>query len=212
MKTTTSSLLAATLMAGSVMSPSALADQRRQVSSSQTQIQSCREAEAGERCQRRNGDIVTKPDHPRSNTMRPEVDDEVVVDFEPGDPRRPVVNDQLYNGQDAPPERGETQNFGGQNVGDLRISGHDVDGMEQRPANFGGEDIGFVRGHLEDAPEPLAMDCEDCDSDEDLPQEPVPPTNGGGSTTAPPADDDEPEEDCFWNNPAGGPDQDNCDE
>src|SRR5690606_7267207 len=35
----------------------------------------------------------------------PDLDDEVLVMFEGGDPRRPYVVGALWNGQDAPPER-----------------------------------------------------------------------------------------------------------
>lgn len=43
----------------------------------------------------------------------PDVDDEVLVAFEAGDPRRPYVVGALWNGQDAPPERmdGAGNNF-----------------------------------------------------------------------------------------------------
>ncbi|MGY1776795.1 phage baseplate assembly protein V [Geodermatophilus sp. SYSU D00804] len=40
----------------------------------------------------------------RGTWFVPDVDDEVVVVFEAGDPRRPYVIGALWNGQDAPPE------------------------------------------------------------------------------------------------------------
>ena len=41
----------------------------------------------------------------RGTWFIPDVDDEVLVAFEAGDPRRPYVVGALWNGQDAPPER-----------------------------------------------------------------------------------------------------------
>lgn len=41
----------------------------------------------------------------RGSWFIPDVDDEVLVAFEAGDPRRPYVVGALWNGQDAPPER-----------------------------------------------------------------------------------------------------------
>jgi len=40
----------------------------------------------------------------RGSWFVPDVDDEVLVAFEAGDPRRPYVVGSLWNGQDAPPE------------------------------------------------------------------------------------------------------------
>jgi uncharacterized protein involved in type VI secretion and phage assembly len=42
----------------------------------------------------------------------PDVNDEVLIAFQAGDPRRPVVTGSLWNGRDAPPE---TMDSGGQN-------------------------------------------------------------------------------------------------
>lgn len=49
----------------------------------------------------------------RGSWFIPDVDDEVLVAFEAGDPRRPYVVGALWNGQDAPPERmdGAGNNF-----------------------------------------------------------------------------------------------------
>jgi uncharacterized protein involved in type VI secretion and phage assembly len=41
----------------------------------------------------------------RGSWFIPDVDDEVLIAFEGGDPRRPYVVGALWNGQDAPPER-----------------------------------------------------------------------------------------------------------
>ena len=40
----------------------------------------------------------------RGSWFIPDVEDEVLVAFEAGDPRRPYVVGALWNGQDAPPE------------------------------------------------------------------------------------------------------------
>src|SRR5262249_11123879 len=70
---------------------------------------------------------------PRGTYFLPEVDDEVLIAFEHGDPRFPYVLGVLWNGQDAPP----TTNSDGKN--NLRLiksrSGHviklnDEDGKE----------------------------------------------------------------------------------
>ena len=46
----------------------------------------------------------------RGSWFIPDVDDEVLVGFENGDPRRPYVLGGLWNGQDAPPDSIEQQN------------------------------------------------------------------------------------------------------
>lgn len=49
----------------------------------------------------------------RGTWFIPDVDDEVVIAFEGGDPRRPIVVGALWNGQDAPPE---TMDQAGENL------------------------------------------------------------------------------------------------
>jgi uncharacterized protein involved in type VI secretion and phage assembly len=70
----------------------------------------------------------------RGTWFMPEVDDEVLVSFEAGDPRRPYVLGMLWNGQDAPPET--MDGSGDNNVktirsrNGLRISLDDTAGQE----------------------------------------------------------------------------------
>ncbi len=70
----------------------------------------------------------------RGSWFIPEVDDEVLVAFEAGDPRRPYVVGALWNGQDAPPE--QMDNAGHNNIRSLvsrngtRIVMDDRDGHE----------------------------------------------------------------------------------
>jgi uncharacterized protein involved in type VI secretion and phage assembly len=46
----------------------------------------------------------------RGSWFIPDVDDEVLVGFEAGDPRRPYVVGMLWNGNDAPPEQMDSDN------------------------------------------------------------------------------------------------------
>lgn len=46
----------------------------------------------------------------RGSWFIPDADDEVLVAFEGGDPRRPYVVGMLWNGQDAPPEQMDSDN------------------------------------------------------------------------------------------------------
>lgn len=46
----------------------------------------------------------------RGSWFIPDVDDEVLVGFEAGDPRRPYVVGMLWNGSDAPPEQMDSDN------------------------------------------------------------------------------------------------------
>lgn len=70
----------------------------------------------------------------RGTWFIPDVDDEVLVSFEAGDPRRPYVIGALWNGRDAPPE---SMDGGGRNYiktihsrNGVRISIDDTDGQE----------------------------------------------------------------------------------
>lgn len=71
----------------------------------------------------------------RGTWFIPEVDDEVLLAFEAGDPRRPYVVGALWNGQDAPPE---SMDGGGDNNlrviqsrSGLRLTFDDTDGAER---------------------------------------------------------------------------------
>lgn len=70
----------------------------------------------------------------RGSWFIPDVDDEVLVAFEGGDPRRPYVVGALWNGQDSPPE--SMDNAGNNNVKVLRsrngvkVTLDDTDGQE----------------------------------------------------------------------------------
>lgn len=71
----------------------------------------------------------------RGSWFIPDVEDEVLVGFEAGDPRRPYVVGALWNGQDAPPE---TMDGGGQNNlkvlrsrNGVKITMDDTSGQEQ---------------------------------------------------------------------------------
>jgi uncharacterized protein involved in type VI secretion and phage assembly len=70
----------------------------------------------------------------RGTWFIPDVDDEVLVMFEGGDPRRPYVIGSLWNGQDAPPER---MDDAGDNYiksfvtrRDIRLTFDDTEGQE----------------------------------------------------------------------------------
>ncbi len=164
----------------------------------------CRNAEAGQRCRTRNGEIRVRRGNRQGFSgddpgwVRPEVDDEVLVQFEEGDPDRPVMSGSRMNGRDTAPEAA-----GGDGADNTRV----VSGQTQ----FGGGDVGFARGV--EAPGASYMDSEfSDDEDEDPPLPPTTnprqPTDTGGRTQ--PADEDP--EDCVWNNPEEGPDQEFCDE
>lgn len=66
----------------------------------------------------------------RGSWFIPDVDDEVLVGFEGGDPRRPYVVGMLWNGSDAPPETMDSDNNLKSIVSraDIRITMDDSDG------------------------------------------------------------------------------------
>jgi uncharacterized protein involved in type VI secretion and phage assembly len=71
----------------------------------------------------------------RGSWFIPDVDDEVLVAFELGDPRRPYVMGGLWNGKDSPPD---TMDGGGRNArtmlrsrNGVKVTLDDTDGQEQ---------------------------------------------------------------------------------
>ena len=71
----------------------------------------------------------------RGTWLIPDVDDEVLVSFEAGDPRRPYVIGALWNGQDAPPEQmdgaGENTRKVIRSRNGVKVTLDDSDGREQ---------------------------------------------------------------------------------
>lgn len=70
----------------------------------------------------------------RGSWFIPDIDDEVLVSFEAGDPRRPYVVGSLWNGRDNPPE---SMDAGGQNLiksitsrNGVKVTFDDADGRE----------------------------------------------------------------------------------
>lgn len=70
----------------------------------------------------------------RGSWFMPDLDDEVLVAFEAGDPRRPYVVGALWNGRDAPPEqmdrRGDNHIKSFCSRSGIRITLNDQDGQE----------------------------------------------------------------------------------
>ncbi|QNL19943.1 hypothetical protein HXX25_11765 [Hyphobacterium sp. CCMP332] len=145
----------------------------------------CRDAEAGERCRTRNGTVRVR----RGQRA--------------GSGNEPGLTNNLGGGDPGWEVRGE---------GDTEPRG-EAPGQVRQPdvQNFGGADVGFITGRGGNAPEPEAMDCELCDDDEDTPQGPIDNTPRP-DTRAPQGPDGGEDDDCEWHNPAGGPDQEFCDE
>lgn len=92
----------------------------------------------------------------------------------------------------------------------------------ERREEFGGDEPSWVAqpnsaapgpaaGGQTNGPEPTAMECEFCDDDEDVPQGPIDNTPRP-DTPAPQEPEGGEDDDCEWRNPAGGPDQEFCDE
>lgn len=69
----------------------------------------------------------------RGTWLIPDVDDEVLVVFEAGDPRRPYVLGGLWNGKDAPPESMDSKNTKKvlRSRNGVKVTLDDSDGREQ---------------------------------------------------------------------------------
>jgi len=61
----------------------------------------CRHASVGERCRRRNGDVVVRRDNRPGNFARPEIDDEVLVGVQADSANNIRVGDELPSGVTA---------------------------------------------------------------------------------------------------------------
>jgi len=161
----------------------AAAQRQTTAPASEAALPLCRLAEPGEQCRTRNGDIRTRRGHRGGNAP------------------------------DAPATNNLGTNDPGWEFRERPVSQESSDGSrtlrEVAPAQFGGEDIGFATGGNGTAPEPEAMECEFCDDDEDEPQGPIDNTPRPNEPTT---SEPEEEDDCDWHNPAGGPDQEFCDE
>lgn len=200
-------LMACTSLA--LCAPAVLAQPANQArTQSEQALPLCRNAETGQRCRTRNGQVRIRRGNRQNfggedpGWVRPEVDDEVLVQFEEGDPDRPIVSGRRMNGRDAAPEAASGE--------DSRV-GPAITGREMT-TQFGGADVGFVTGG--DGQEPQNMESEFSDEEGDgpqlpnTPQNPDQPTDTGTRTE--PAEKDP--EDCVWSNPPEGPDQEFCDE
>jgi uncharacterized protein involved in type VI secretion and phage assembly len=78
--------------------------------------------------------VVAMAGNNRGTWFIPDIDDEVLVQFEAGDPRRPYVVGALWNGRDAPPEKMDNaqNNYIKSIVSrrNIRISLDDTEGQE----------------------------------------------------------------------------------
>lgn len=167
----------------------------------------CREAAAGERCRTRNGTVrIRRGARPGTGAT----DAPGTSNLGGGDPGWGVRGERVTAEEPVSDAASRRNNFGGEDPGWVR----QPDGGNE----FGGDDPGWVQapdGRLArpvgggDVPAPEAMECEFCDDDEDEPQGPIDNTPRPQS---PAPSEPEEEEDCEWRNPAGGPDQEFCDE
>lgn len=200
-------LLASTTLA--LCAPAVLAQPVNQArTQSEQALPLCRSAEAGQRCRTRTGEIRIRRGNRQNfggdepTWVRPEVDDEVLVQFEEGDPDRPVLSGRRMNGRDAAPETASGEE---DRAGPAMI-------RREMTTQFSGGDVGFASGN--GGQEPQNMESEFSDEEGDgpqlpnTPQNPDQPTDTGARTE--PAEKDP--EDCVWNNPEEGPDQEFCDE
>jgi uncharacterized protein involved in type VI secretion and phage assembly len=69
----------------------------------------------------------------RGSWFIPDVDDEVLVAFEGGDPRRPYIVGALWNGRDSPPESIDRNNYKKvlKSRNGVKVTLNDQDGQEQ---------------------------------------------------------------------------------
>ncbi|GJL96218.1 MAG: hypothetical protein DHS20C06_00350 [Hyphobacterium sp.] len=200
-------ILSMLLVGASSLAMSAPANAQRQSaqqSAPDRNLPLCRVADPGETCRTRSGEIRVRRGRPAPT----EREAPTTNNLGGGDPGWEVR------------EQHGTQ-FGGDDVGFATAPADGVDptthnlgggdpGWEvrERPGTqFGGGDVGFATGGTASAPE--AMECENCDDDEDEPQGPIDNTPRPQEPTSEAPDDDE---DCEWRNPSSGPDQEFCDE
>lgn len=216
-------LIAAALLATSLPALSSAQQRPMTRPDSAETLPLCRNAEPGQRCRTRNGEIRTRPGNaepdnlggadpgwgvrqePRTNNLG---GGDPGWDVQPAEPRA-----EGFTGEETVfPAAPEGDQFGGEDPG---WAGRVQPGRNQ----FGGEDAGWVRSPDNrlvrpvgggTAPESTAMECELCDDDEDIPQGPI--DNTPRPDDPAPQEPEGEEEDCEWRNPSQGPDQEFCDE